>query len=161
MAYEDKSIAEVAVYEDESKPEPQLDGLTATSSELEAASATALKEALAKETHVLFLTNYYTTLVMPLWTYKELHRAVRALRAAGSSQVGGISDDVLETWFYTFGGLARECLLPSEDLVDVAKDGITREIHQIQCSGMLVTLQYLLPNSASLSNLRARGQNGY
>lgn len=34
MAYEDKSIAEVAVYEDESKPEPQLDGLTATSSEL-------------------------------------------------------------------------------------------------------------------------------
>ncbi|KAG7376474.1 hypothetical protein PHYPSEUDO_013319 [Phytophthora pseudosyringae] len=68
------------------------------------------------------------TLYMPLWTCEELQEAAFALGLAESS---GITDEVVEARFNTFGGVARECFLTTQFLVKKALREMVKEIKEI------------------------------
>ncbi|KAG7375844.1 hypothetical protein PHYPSEUDO_015129 [Phytophthora pseudosyringae] len=82
------------------------------------------------------------TLYMPLWTCEELQEAAFALGLAESS---GITDEVVEARFNTFGGVARECFLPTRLCDDMQRELVT-EIKQISDPGELENLCDGMPN---------------
>ncbi|KAG4229590.1 hypothetical protein PC116_g22084 [Phytophthora cactorum] len=72
------------------------------------------------------------TIYMPLWTCEELQEAASAVGLKGSSGVNCITDDIIEERFYSFGGVARECLLQEEALAEFKKRDLNKEIEQIR-----------------------------
>ncbi|EGZ06414.1 hypothetical protein PHYSODRAFT_307350 [Phytophthora sojae] len=143
-------------------------GLCFTSTKL-AAIGTTLKEARVQKKKVLFLCDgapthlwwphqmvVFTspdeewlrqvrkddcTLFMPLWTHNELRQAAMALSFAGSREISCVSDAALETRFKIFGGVARECFLPSESSVERAKSDLQRDLAIFQSEKALETTQ--------------------
>ncbi|KAG7376164.1 hypothetical protein PHYPSEUDO_014143 [Phytophthora pseudosyringae] len=78
----------------------------------------------------------HSTLYMPLWTCEELKEAAFALGLAESS---GITDEAVEARFNTFGGVARECFLPTE-FMEETKSELVTEIDGISNTTELVSL---------------------
>ncbi|KAG7390842.1 hypothetical protein PHYPSEUDO_006664 [Phytophthora pseudosyringae] len=78
-----------------------------------------------------------STLYMPLWTCKELQEAAFALGLAESSN---ITDVAVEARFNTFGGVARECFLTTQFLVNKARSELVTEIKKISNPGELKNL---------------------